>query len=275
MRLCTRLLATVLIVLSVTHCRTCIFIHACTHPHAHREFLEHEEAQLEHLEQKLEKTIKLCAAAVDSGKEYIKNQSAFATSLTDLQSHFQQDEQHSSNNSSRVSAAPTAASSRGSGGATAHTALGQIIECVQEMNKFHTTLLDQAARTVLKNLRDYIRCDIKEVKDYRLLFAKVSESLDGALTRNAQVNKHRLAEVTESSNYLAAATSCFRHTALDYVNLLIMLRSKKQPEILWTLMSYYQACSTFYHQGSDLCNDHEAFFKALADDVGGCIQWLC
>lgn len=32
-------------------------------------------------------------------------------------------------------------------------------------------------------------------------------------------------------------------------------------------MTYYQACSTFYHQGSDLCNDHEPFFKALADDV--------
>lgn len=39
-----------------------------------RDFLEHEETVVEHLEQKLEKTIKLCAAAVDSGKEYIKNQ---------------------------------------------------------------------------------------------------------------------------------------------------------------------------------------------------------
>lgn len=87
----------------------------------------------------------------------------------------------------------------------------------------------------MRKLRDYIRTDIREVKDYRLLFGKVSESLDVALTRNAQANKNRLAEVTESSNYLAAATSCFRHTALDYVNLLIMLRSKKMPEILWTV----------------------------------------
>lgn len=190
--------------------------------------------------------------------------SAFATSLTDLQSHFQDDRPLSANHNTSSS---TTSSGGGAGNRAAHSALGKIIECVQEMNKFHTTLLDQASRTVLKNLRDYIRTDIKEVKDFRLLFAKVSESLDGALTRNAQVNKHRLAEVTESSNYLAAATSCFRHTALDYVNLLIMLRSKKMPEILWTLMSYYQACSTFYHQGSDLCNDHEPFFKALADDV--------
>lgn len=201
--------------------------------------------------------------------------SAFATSLTDLQSHFQDDRSATASSASAASsnANPTASSSS-AGHRAAHSALGKIIECVQEMNKFHTTLLDQASRTVLKNLRDYIRTDIKEVKDFRLLFAKVSESLDGALTRNAQVNKHRLAEVTESSNYLAAATSCFRHTALDYVNLLIMLRSKKMPEILWTLMSYYQACSTFYHQGSDLCNDHEPFFKALADDVSDTVRTI-
>lgn len=135
------------------------------------------------------------------------------------------------------------------------------------MNQFHTTLLDQASRTVLKNLSSYVKTDIKEVKDYKHLFGKVSESLDVALNRNAQVNKNRLAEVTESQNILSATTSCFRHTALDYVNLLVMLQSKKMPEILWTLLSYYQACSTFYHQGSDLCNDFEQFFKVLADDV--------
>lgn len=168
--------------------------------------------------------------------------SAFATSLWDLQSHFAEDK-------------------------SAHNALGKIIHCLQDMNQFHTTLLDQASRTVLKNLSSYVKTDIKEVKDYKHLFCKVSESLDVALNRNAQVNKNRLAEVTEAQNILSATTSCFRHTALDYVNLLVMLQSKKMPEILWTLLSFYQACSTFYHQGSDLCNDFEQFFKVLADDV--------
>lgn len=103
------------------------------------------------------------------------------------------------------------------------------------MNKFHTILLDQASRTVLKNLTTYVKTDIKEVKDYKNLFSKVSESLDVALTRNAQANKNRLTEVTESANNLVATTTCFRHTALDYVNLLIMLQSKKMPEMLWTV----------------------------------------
>lgn len=168
--------------------------------------------------------------------------SAFATSLYDLQSHFLDNK-------------------------PAHNQLVKIIECIQEMNKYHTTLLDQASLTVLKNLTSYVKTDIKNVRESKMLFSKVSEGLDVALNRNAQVNKNRLQDVTESANNLTASTSAFRHVALDYVNILVMVQSKKLPEILWALLSYHQACSTFYHQGSDLCNDYEQFFKTLADDV--------
>lgn len=40
----------------------------------YRAFLDEEETIVDHLEQKLEKAIKMCTVAVDSGKEYIKNQ---------------------------------------------------------------------------------------------------------------------------------------------------------------------------------------------------------
>lgn len=33
------------------------------------------------------------------------------------------------------------------------------------------------------------------------------------------------------------------------------------------LLDYYKACGTYYHQGSDLCNDFEEFFKSLSEDV--------
>lgn len=33
------------------------------------------------------------------------------------------------------------------------------------------------------------------------------------------------------------------------------------------LLTYYQACNTFYHQGYDLCRDYEDFFKGLSNDV--------
>ena len=57
------------------------------------------------------------------------------------------------------------------------------------MNKFHTILLDQASRTVLKNLSTFVKEDINNVKDYKNHFSKVSESLDNALLKNSQVIK--------------------------------------------------------------------------------------
>jgi len=55
------------------------------------------------------------------------------------------------------------------------------------MNKFHTILLDQASRTVLKNLTVFVKDDINQVKDYKGHFLKVSEGYDNALIKNAQV----------------------------------------------------------------------------------------
>lgn len=53
-------------------------------------YLEEEEASIENLEQKLDRTLKLCTLMIDSGKEYVKNQSVFATSLWELHSHFKE-----------------------------------------------------------------------------------------------------------------------------------------------------------------------------------------
>ncbi|XP_058818210.1 arf-GAP with coiled-coil, ANK repeat and PH domain-containing protein 2 [Topomyia yanbarensis] len=204
--------------------------------------LDQEEADIDHLEQKLEKIIKMCSLAVDSGKEYIRNQSAFATSLWDLQKHFQDDK--SSTN-----------------------ALAKLIHCLQEMNKFHTTLLDQANRTVLKNLTSFLKKDVKEVKDYKQIFTKVSENLDAAVYKNSQVSKNRAVDIVEAENLLSATKSCFNHASLDYVNYITMLQNRKRHEILSTLLSYIQACSTYFHQGSDLCEDFGGFFKTLDEEI--------
>lgn len=56
----------------------------------------------------------------------------FANSLWDLSTHFKED--------------PEVLSS-----------LNKLIHSLQEMNKFHTILLDQASRTILKNLTSFIK----------------------------------------------------------------------------------------------------------------------
>lgn len=49
-----------------------IIIVSCEKPF--RKYLDDEEISIEHLEQKLEKILKLCTLMIDSGKDYVKNQ---------------------------------------------------------------------------------------------------------------------------------------------------------------------------------------------------------
>ncbi|KAJ8959983.1 hypothetical protein NQ318_009418 [Aromia moschata] len=207
-----------------------------------RSLLEEEESSVDQLESKLEKILKVCGSMVDTGKTYVGQQSLFANSLWDLSTHFKED--------------PTVLSS-----------LNKLIHSLQEMNKFHTILLDQASRTILKNLTSFIKNDIKQVRDYKQHFEKISSEYDNVLLRNSHTPRSKQQEVEEVQNILVAVRSCFGHQTLDYVNSISVLQSKKRHEILSTLLSYMHACTTYYHQGSDLCSDLEPFFKTLAEEI--------
>ncbi|KAF7267981.1 hypothetical protein GWI33_018825, partial [Rhynchophorus ferrugineus] len=207
-----------------------------------RLLLEQEEQSIDQLEQKLDKILKVCGNMIDTGKTYVGQQSLFANSLWDLSSHFKDD--------------PEVVCS-----------LNKLIHSLQEMNKFHTILLDQASRTILKNLTSFIKKDIKGVRDFKQHFDKISIEYDNILLRNSHTPRSKQQEVDEVENILLAVRSCFGHQTLDYVNSICVLQTKKRHEILSTLLSYMHACTTYYHQGSDLCDDLQPFFKSLADDL--------
>ncbi|KRT84741.1 hypothetical protein AMK59_1298, partial [Oryctes borbonicus] len=211
-----------------------------------RTLLQEEEANINELEQKLEKIIKLCGNVVDSGKTYVAQQSLFANGLWDLTGHFKDDN-------------PVVSSLR------------KLIHNFQEMNKFHTILLDQASRTIIKNLTSFCKNDVKRVKENKYHFEKISQDLDLALVRNSQTPKNKIIknltsfckndvkrvkenkyhfekisqdldlalvrnsqtpknkpqEVEENSNLLVATRSCFGHQVLDYVHCITILQNKK------------------------------------------------
>ncbi|XP_061715954.1 arf-GAP with coiled-coil, ANK repeat and PH domain-containing protein 2 [Cydia pomonella] len=207
-----------------------------------REQLETEEASIDGLELKLDKVLKACSVMIESGKTYMTHRGAFTNALWDLSGYFSED--------------PTVIAT-----------LNRMIHALQEMNKFHSILLDQASRTVLKNLTAFIKVDIKGVKESKHHFDKISNDLDLALNRNSQVSRHKPTDVEEAVNLLLATRSCFRHTALDHVQKITMLQARKRHEILATFLSYMQACCTYYHQGADLSEDLEPFLKSTADEV--------
>ncbi|KAG7294825.1 hypothetical protein JYU34_022805, partial [Plutella xylostella] len=207
-----------------------------------REQLETEEASIDALELKLDKVLKACCLMIESGKTYMTNRGAFTNALWDLSGYFSEDPQ-------------------------VMASLNRMIHSLQEMNKFHSILLDQVSRTVVKNLTAFVKVDIKGVKESKHHFDKISNDLDLALNRNSQVSKHKPPDVEEAVNLLLATRSCFRHTALDHVQRVTMLQARKRHEILATFLSYVQACCTYYHQGADLTEDLEPFLKTTAEEV--------
>lgn len=207
-----------------------------------REQLETEEASIDAFEQKLDKVLKACSIMIDTGKTYMSHRSSFTNALWDLTGSFSED-------------------------ASMMAMLNRMIHALQEMNKFHSILLDQASRTVLKNLTAFIKVDIKGVKESKHHFDKISNELDIALNRNSQVSRHKITDVEEVVNLLLATRSCFRHTALDHVQKITMLQARKRHEVLATFLSYLQACCTYYHQGADLSQDLEPFLKSTADEI--------
>ncbi|XP_011880640.1 PREDICTED: arf-GAP with coiled-coil, ANK repeat and PH domain-containing protein 2 [Vollenhovia emeryi] len=207
-----------------------------------RSCIEELEKNVDQLEQKLDKVLKNCSLTIDTGKAFVGQQNQFANSLWELSLYFSDDPE-------------------------IMAFLNKLIHALQEMNKYHTILLDQASRTVMKDLNSFIKSDIKRAKETRHYFERISGDLDIALNRNSQVPKSRPAEYEEASNILSATRSCFRHTALDYIHALTMLQAHKRHEILGTLLSYMHACITYYHQGSDLAQDLDPFLKDLDENL--------
>lgn len=59
--------------------------------------------------------------------------------------------------------------------------------------------------------------DVRHFKDVRKEFERSSETLEGALARNAQAPRAKQHEVEEANNALLNARRIFRSEALDYV----------------------------------------------------------
>ena len=86
---------------------------------------------------------------------------------------------------------------------------------MQELTKFQNILIDQASRSITKNLTNFLREDIKQMKETKGYFNKISNDLDSAFNKNAAVSKSRPSDLEDASNLLTIPRSCFRYTGMD------------------------------------------------------------
>lgn len=207
-----------------------------------RHSLEKAEGDVEQLEVKLERVVKLCNTMTDQGKAFNNASSGFIMGVRDLANYFDDDEMVS-------------------------VCLNKFCQSMSEMLKFFSILMDQAQRSVTKNLNTFIRSEIKNIKDTRKHFEKISDDMDSAMNRNSQAPKSKPQECEDAFNLMMANKSCFAHTSLDYVYQINILQSKKRFEVLETMLSFMKAQATFFHQGQELYQDCEPYMKDIANQV--------
>uniref|UniRef100_A0A665V5P1 Arf-GAP with coiled-coil, ANK repeat and PH domain-containing protein n=1 Tax=Echeneis naucrates TaxID=173247 RepID=A0A665V5P1_ECHNA len=97
-------------------------------------------------------------------------------------------------------------------------------ECLDTFSKKLHVILDAQGeviettqKSVKTKLQNFVKEDVRRFKDVRKEFERNSETLEGALVRNAQAPRGKQHEVEEASNALLNARRAFRAGALDYV----------------------------------------------------------
>lgn len=211
---------------------------------AFRQQLGKNESSLDDLETKLEKLVKSCNGMVESGRGFITQQGQVLTSLWELSAYYASEQETQTT-----------------------TDLNKMIHALQETLKFQNTLIEQASKSITRNLTNFLKEDMKQMKETRGYFNKISNDLDTALTKNAAVSKSRQSDIEDASNLLTATRSCFRYTGMDYVYQIAMLQCKKKHLVLDSLSSYLSAHKTFFHQGGDMMTDTEPFLKKLTTNL--------
>ena len=161
-----------------------------------RQQLNKNELSLDELERALEKIVKVSSVMVDSGRSYITQQAQVLASLWELSAYYASEQE------------------------TETTAdLNKLIHSLQELLKFQNTLVDQANRAITRNVTNFLKEDIKQMKETRGYFNKISNDLDSALTKNAAVSKSRPSDLEDASNLLTATRSCFRSDSLCLIEI--------------------------------------------------------
>ncbi|XP_014669586.1 PREDICTED: arf-GAP with coiled-coil, ANK repeat and PH domain-containing protein 3-like [Priapulus caudatus] len=199
--------------------------------------LESAELDIDQLELKLEKVVRQCRVLVDAGKIYYNANRSFVTEVRELSGYFKP----ADNEVSEL--------------------IGRTVQSLEELQNFLNILLDQAQRSICKNLDSFIRDEIRKVKDTKKVFEKISDDLDAGLVRNSAASKYRPVEGEEAHSLLTAMSSCFAHTALDYVFQINVLHSRKQYQVLDILLSFLHAQSVYFHQGHDFFEHSDCFLK--------------
>ncbi|XP_041840988.1 arf-GAP with coiled-coil, ANK repeat and PH domain-containing protein 1 [Melanotaenia boesemani] len=203
-----------------------------------RAAIEVVQNDVSELETRLDKLVKQCQAMLDAGRVYCQTSKSFVNGLRELG--------HQCSRDKMMEGCLDRFSKKLS---VILEAQGEVIEITQ--------------KSVKTKLQNFVKEDVRRFKDVRKEFERSSETLEGALARNAQAPRGKLHEVEEASNALLNARKAFRSEALDYVLEINVIEAKKKTDILMAMLSLMEAQSQFFQQGHQSLSELEEYRQNL------------
>ncbi|XP_072546869.1 arf-GAP with coiled-coil, ANK repeat and PH domain-containing protein 2 isoform X2 [Salminus brasiliensis] len=207
-----------------------------------RQSLEQHESDVEDLEGRIEKVVKLCSKMVEAGQVYAECNQLFLSALSEF-THY-----HSKHT-------------------VVANCLRQFNQGLQEMMQFHTMLLDQSQRAITQQLTHLLSQFLPHIREAQREFVRIGGDVELAAVKNAQISPNKPAEAERASLLLLATRKCFQHFALDYCLQLNNFKVQQKLDILNSVFSYFHAQYTFFHQGFDLLRDLEPTMKTMASEL--------
>ncbi|XP_051023413.1 arf-GAP with coiled-coil, ANK repeat and PH domain-containing protein 1 isoform X1 [Acomys russatus] len=188
-----------------------------------RASIELVEAEVSELETRLEKLLKLGSCLLESGRHYLAASRAFLVGICDL-AHLGPPEP-------------------------------MMAECLEKFTvslnhklDSHAELLDATEHTLQQQIQTLVKEGLRGFREARRDFWRGAESLEAALTHNAEVPRRRVQEAEDAGTALRIARAGYRSRALDYALQVLRL---------------VEAQATHFHQGHEELNRLAQYRKEL------------
>ncbi|XP_013879997.1 arf-GAP with coiled-coil, ANK repeat and PH domain-containing protein 1 [Austrofundulus limnaeus] len=193
------------------------------------------------LETRLEKLVKQCQAMLDAGRAYCQTSKSFVNGLRELGQQCSRDQ--------------------------------MMKDCLDKFSKklsvildAHGEVIETTQKAVKLKLQTFVKEDVRRFKDVRKEFERSSETLETALSKNAQAPRGKQHEVEEGTNALLNARKTFRSEALDYVLEINVIEAKKKTDILMAVLSMMEAQAQFFQQGHQSMSELDEYRQKLNEE---------
>ncbi|EDV24197.1 uncharacterized protein TRIADDRAFT_57442 [Trichoplax adhaerens] len=108
-------------------------------------------------------------------------------------------------------------------------AISNFTQIFTDLENFYKRFIDECQALSSTYMQNYIKEDIKRVRDYKKSFDKISDEFDTAINRNASAQKIKTIEVEEAEQNFKSTRSWFSHIAFEYCyNLMSLFKSYRK-----------------------------------------------